>query len=161
MGSELFDVLDISTTPHRPHQLALQLSKTYKRAVLLFCDDEEAAGGHVLFVDGELSSREIIDGRGYTPLRRTLNQEQQIEELDPSDWVWPFIGDAVEKGAKPIVGTGIRDDDTIEQLMADAGSLYQEDYSRPAAPPPPTAQVRPRRERLSKLFGKIRSKIGS
>ena len=76
MGSELFDVLDISTTPHRPHQLALQLSKTYKRAVLLFCDDEEAAGGHVLFVDGELSSREIIDGRGYTPLRRTLNQEQ-------------------------------------------------------------------------------------
>ena len=160
-GCVLFDELELPLSPQGAHHIAIELSKIYKKSVIIFCDDEEAAGGHVLFEEGAIKSREIIDGRGYTPVRRTLTEQAQIEELDPSDWVWPFIGDAIEQGAKTVVGIGIRDDDAIEKLMEDAGSLFQEDYSRKPPTPTPTTQVRPRRERLSKLFGKIRSKIGS
>ena len=83
-----------------------------------------------------------------------------LENLDSSDWVWPLIGDALEQGARAIVGLGIRDDDDIERLIEAAGSMAVEEFKRPSAQQSaPEAQVRGRSERVGRLLGRIRRRL--
>ena len=158
-GSPLLDQLEIPASG--PVLTILQqTSSEYGRAVLLFCDDETGAGGHVLFEKGVLQSRRIIDGRAYTPVERTQTEEIPLENLDSSDWVWPLIGDALEQGARAVVGLGIRDDDDIERLIEAAGSMAVEEFKRPSAQQnAPEAQVRGRSERVGQLLGRIRRRL--
>ena len=158
-GSPLFDQLDL---PAKDPVVALlqETSSEYGKAVLLFCDDETGAGGHVLFEKGVLQSRRIIDGRAYTPVERDAKAEVPLENLDSSEWVWPLIGDALEQGARSVVGMGIRDDDDIEALIEAAGSMAVEEFKRPSSQQSaPEAQVRGRSERVGRLLGRIRRRL--
>ena len=158
-GSVLFDQLEV---PEDDGVVLLlkEVSVAHGKAVLLFCDDETGAGGHVLFEKGALHSRRIIDGRAYTPVERSADSEQPINQLDNSDWVWPLIADALEQGARSIVGMGIRDDDDIESLIEAAGSMAVEEFTRPSAQQSmPEAQLRGRSERVGRLLGRIRRRL--
>ena len=76
------------------------------------------------------------------------------------DWVWPLIADALEQGARSIVGMGIRDDDDIESLIEAAGSMAVEEFTRPSAQQSmPEAQLRGRSERVGRLLGRIRRRL--
>jgi hypothetical protein len=157
-GSPLFDQLETPESEDAAFALASSLSAKHGRTVLLFCDDELGAGGHVCFEEGEMVSRDIVDGRAYTPVRRGLHKEEVLENLDPSEWVWPLIAEALNKGAKGTVGTGIRDDDDIESLMREAGSLAQESFAPPSSGPP-ESQVRGRGDRLNRLLKRVQRKL--
>lgn len=158
-GSVLFDQLEIPSEDPLVSLLE-DISQEQGKAVLLFCDDETGAGGHVLYDQGKLSSRRIIDGRAYTPVERSIDSETVLDELDSSDWVWPLIGDALEQGARAVVGLGVRDDDDVESLIEAAGSMAIEEFTRPSAQQPaPEAQVRGRSERVGRLLGRIRRRL--
>ncbi|MCB9765711.1 MAG: hypothetical protein H6739_38410 [Alphaproteobacteria bacterium] len=119
--------------------LGLSLSGAHGAALFLYYDDEQGVGGHALFQDGVLVSRAVVDGRWDEPVRRTLEGESVIPDVDPSHWVWPLIADAVEAGARPLFGPGVRTDDDIEALIkaAKAGPIEA------AGPRPPTAEADP------------------
>ena len=158
-GSVLFDQLEIPSEDPLVSLLE-DISQEQGKAVLLFCDDETGAGGHVFYEQGKLSSRRIIDGRAYTPVERSIDSETVLDELDSSDWVWPLIGDALEQGARAVVGLGVRDDDDVESLIEAAGSMAIEEFTRPSAQQPaPEAQVRGRSERVGRLLGRIRRRL--
>ena len=158
-GSAFFDQLELPSPSDPVRQLLEGLSKTHGKAVLLFCDDEQGAGGHVLFENGEMHSRDVVDGRAYTPVRRTEQEELVLENLDSSEWVWPLISAALEQGARGIVGLGIRDDDDIEALIEAAGSMAEEHYTPPSRQSAPEAQIRGRGDRVGRLFQRIKKKI--
>jgi hypothetical protein len=122
------------------------LSRAHGQAVYLFYDEVNAAGGHARFEGGRLVSRLFYDARGSAPVRRTLDREEVLTGLDPSDWVWVPGADAVEAGATPLFGTGIRDNYTIAALVEAAAATPLEPPAKAtppkAAPPPPSTGIR-------------------
>jgi hypothetical protein len=114
--------------------------------VYLFYDEVNAAGGHARFEGGRLVSRLFYDARGSAPVRRTLDKEEVLTGLDPSDWVWVPGADAVEAGATPLFGPGIRDNYTIAALVEAAAATPLEPPAKAtppkAAPPPPSTGIR-------------------
>jgi len=160
-GCSLFDSTQDPHAEDLVHRIIQELSTIHGKAILLFCDDERGAGGHVLFEKGQLTARDVVDGRGYTPVRRDLQNENILENLDSSDWVWPLIADALESGSKSFVGVGIQDDDDIEALIIEAGSLAPEDYTPPGRSSSTSAQsqVRGRGERVGRLLSGLRKRL--
>ncbi len=130
------------------------LSAAHGLAVYLFYDEELGAGGHAIFRDGTLESRRIVDGRDLDPVVRDLEEETPVVDLDPSEWIWPLVGDLVEAGAKVVVGPGIRTDDDIEALINEAGGEVAKVEPQVATP---SSQVRPQDpQRSSRLLGLLR-----
>ena len=140
--------------------LGCALSSAHKEAVYLFYDEERGAGGHALFKKGALVSRRVVDGRGFDPLMRELSEESPLEDLDPSEWIWPLAAQLVEEGAKGVLGSGVCNDDDIASLIEEAGGIEIR-----AGPPPavePVSQVRARDPmragRLRGLLSRIRNR---
>ena len=86
-------------------------------AVYLHYDEERGAGGHALFQDGALVSRRVYDGRQYQPVVRDLRGEQPLRVSDEEAWIWADIAAAVEQGATPVLGAGVRTDDDLASLI--------------------------------------------
>ncbi len=123
--------------------LGAGLSRLATHAVYLFYDEERGAGGHARFQDGRLVSRVAFDGRGFTEVVRDLDGERVVDDLDPSDWLWPLIGEAVEDGARPVLGPGIRTDDDLEAVIRAAGSEPIVQAPPPVTQPQASPQMRP------------------
>lgn len=98
--------------------LGRKLSAEGGAAVFLFHDEERGAGGFARFEDGRLTDRRVIDGRGYRPVVRDLAGEHPLQVDDEEAWLWEEIGDAVEQGAGPLLGPGVRTDDDIAEIIA-------------------------------------------
>jgi hypothetical protein len=127
--------------------LGIGLSSLQGEAIYLRYDEEQGMGGAVRFLDGTLVARTCIDGRPTQPVRRELGRTVDLVGLDPSDWIWELAGDAVEAAATPIVGPGIRDDNTLEALIALGSPAPQATGGPTAGPANPAAPPR-RREKL-------------
>jgi hypothetical protein len=161
-GLLLLDQQDLPAADEVERVLGETLSARHGQAVYLFYDEVNAAGGHARFEQGQLVSRLMYDGRGNVPVRRTLDAEEALSGLDPSDWVWVPGANAVEAGAAPILGPGIRDDDDINKLIEAAASVAIEPPTR-AAPgvktgAKPSGVGAP--ERPSRLRGLVRKLLG-
>lgn len=130
VGLRLFEVgglllIDSVATPAAEElemQLDTALSRRAGEAVFLLYDDEAGVGGHARFSSGRLASRRVIDGRANRPVVRDLGGERPLENVDASDWVWAPIAEAVEAGATPVFGPGVRSDDDIEALIRGANA---------------------------------------
>jgi hypothetical protein len=114
--------------------LGARLSRAYGLALFAHYDDERGAGGHALFRDGALVSRAVIDGRLDRPVRRGLGAEEPLTHVDPSDWVWPHIAEAVELGTTALFGPGVRTDDDLAALIQAAGAVAVTAAPKAAAP---------------------------
>ena len=124
-------------------RLGAALSKGAGEAVYLLYDDEAGVGGHARFSGGRLVSRKVIDGRANRPVVRDLDGERPLENVDPSDWVWAPIAEAVDAGATPIFGAGVRTDDDIESLIAGANSAPLDLSAAPKAAAPKAQEAKP------------------
>ena len=134
--------------------LARSLSRGGGAALFVHYDEERGAGGHALFRNGRLAGRRFYDGRGLGPQLRDLDGEHEIAEPDDGDWLWDLIGDAVEEGATPVVGPGVRTDDDLEALiLAAAAEPLDLTLSTPAPEPAPP---RPRRGVRARLKGLLK-----
>ena len=140
--------------------LGRALSAAHGEAVYLFYDEERGAGGHALFKNGELVSRRIVDGRDFDPLLRDLSEERSLDDLDPSEWIWPLAAQLVQEGAEGVLGPGVCNDDDIAKVITEAGGVVVR-----AGPPPavePSSQVRARDPmragRLRGLLSRIRDR---
>jgi len=129
--------------------LATALSAGGGAALYLHYDEERGAGGHALWRNGRLASRRYYDGRGFGPVLRDLDGEHEIAEPEEGDWIWDLIGDAIEEGATPILGPGVRTDDDLEAVIRAAAA---EPLSL-TEPPPAPAPERPRRGVRGRLKG--------
>jgi hypothetical protein len=123
--------------------LGAGLSRHAGHAVYLFYDEERGAGGHARFQDGRLVSRVVFDGRDFSEVVRDLVGERPVTDLDPSDWLWPLIGESVEAGARPVFGPGVRTDDDLAAVIAAANNAPLP--PRPVQPQSPQSapQMRP------------------
>lgn len=165
-GLLLLDQQELPAADEVERVLGETLSARHGHAVYLFYDEVNAAGGHARFEQGQLVSRLMYDGRGNVPVRRTLEREEALSGLDPSDWVWVPSADAVEAGARPILGPGVRDDDDIDALIVAAASVAIEPPARAtpsAAAPASTSSGKAdapteRPSRLRGLFRKLRGR---
>jgi hypothetical protein len=139
--------------PPAPDDVEVALGATLSAdgAVALYVhyDEERGAGGHALFRNGRLASRRFYDGRGFGPVLRDLDGEHDIAEPDEGDWIWDLIGDAVEEGAAPVVGPGVRTDDDLEALIRAAAATPLD----LTAPPPAPERPAPRRGVRARLKG--------
>jgi hypothetical protein len=142
-GLLLMDQASVPDSRELEVHLGTGLSRLATHAVYLFYDEERGAGGHARFQDGRLVSRVAFDGRGFSEVVRDLNGERPIEDLDPSDWLWPLIGEAVEDGARPVLGAGVRTDDDLEAVIRAAGSEAIEREPTPVIQPQASPQMRP------------------
>lgn len=130
-------------------------------AVYLHFDEERGAGGYARFEDGRLVARRVCDGRDYQPVLRDLAGERPMSIHDPEAWIWGDISDAVEQGATPILGPGVRTDDDIAAVISatplttlhpPAGRSWR---PAPADTPPP-----PRSGRLRGLLRRLSGQPG-
>lgn len=137
--------------------LGRALSAAHGLALFVCYDDEGGVGGHALFRDGVLVSREAVDGRADRPVRRTLDGEAPIPEVDPSDWVWPLVGDAVEAGTRALFGHGVRTDDDIAALIRNAAAEVAFLPRPDATSSEPAPRVR-KRDRLRGLVKQLVSR---
>ena len=78
-------------------------------------------------------SRAVIDGRLDRPVRRGLGAEEPLANVDPSDWVWPHIAEAVEAGTTALFGPGVRTDDDLAAIIQAAAAAPVTDTPRAAA----------------------------
>lgn len=116
-GLALLEQLDLCDGDEPEVLLGEELSKLHDRAVFVLYDEETAYGGFSLFEGGRLTDRKAVDARWDAPVRRTLIQEDVLDDLDPSDWIWPMLGDFVEEATGALGLEGIRTDDDIEALI--------------------------------------------
>lgn len=168
-GLLLFDGAAVPGPEEVEMKLAEALSRQAGTAVYLRYDDESAVGGHARFEGGRLVSRVAIDGRESRPVLRDLQGERVLENVDASDWVWTPIAEAVEAGAKPIFGEGIRSDEDIETLIHTAAATpiaLRAAPSPQAARPAPQPAPRPAAEEPAGaqeggggLFGRLARKV--
>lgn len=121
-GLLLIDAVGAPGPDELEMRLGAALSAGGGEAVYLLYDDEGGVGGHARFSGGRLVSRSVIDGRANRPVVRDLEGERPLQDVDPSDWVWAPIAAAVEAGATPIFGAGVRTDDDIEALIQGAAA---------------------------------------
>ncbi len=145
-GLLLFDGVEVPGPDELEMRLGTGLSRQAGSAVYLRYDDESAVGGHALFEAGRLVSRAAVDGRESRPVLRHLSGERVLEAMDASDWVWTPISEAVEAGARPLFGDGVRSDDDIAALIDAAGAKPISLQGRPAAGPQASPQASPRPE---------------
>lgn len=163
-GLLLFDSEGLPADDEPEMRLGAALSRLAGQAVYLRYDDESAVGGHARFEGGRLVSRAAIDGRESRPVLRDLSGQRVLEGVDASDWVWTPIGDAVEAGATPLVGPGLRSDDDIEALISGANAtpivIGAAGAPRPApqAAPRPTPQAAPHTG--GGLLGRLAKRVG-
>ncbi len=154
--------------PPGPEELEMwlgeRLSRAYGLALFAHYDDERGAGGHALFRDGALVSRAVIDGRLDRPVRRGLGAEEPLAKVDPSDWVWPHIAEAVEAGTTALFGPGVRTDDDLAAIIQAAAAAPVNDAPKaaaaPAAPPPEAAPTSGGARRRDKLKGALKGLLG-
>ena len=150
VGFALLEELDPQDGEEPEVLLGEELSKLHHRVVYLLYDEERGFGGFSLFEAGRLNDRKAVDGRWDVPVRRSLVQEDVLDDLDPSDWVWPLLGDVIEEGASTLGLEGLRNDDDIEQLIAAAGARPHEVGERRAQ----SEESRPRKR--DRLLGALR-----
>jgi len=101
--------------------LSAQLSSQFPVVVATY-EDEVMAGGGARFENGALVYRMCVDGQQAIPTCRTLEGTHPIEDLDPSDWIWPHASAALT-GAFPVgFHNPPQDDDALEQLILGAGA---------------------------------------
>jgi hypothetical protein len=142
-GLRVLDEGEMPDSDEAEVALAAALSAGGGAAVYVHYDEERGAGGHALWRNGELASRRYYDGRGFGPVLRDLEGEHEIAEPDEGDWIWDLIGDAVEEGATPVLGPGVRTDDDLEAVIQ-AGGAEPLDLTAPPPPPPPATADRRR-----------------
>lgn len=142
-GLLLMDQEQVPDSRELEVHLGAGLSRLASHAVYLFCDEERGAGGHARFRDGRLVSRVVFDGRGFSEVVRDLDGERPVTDLDPSDWLWPLIAEAVEDGARPIFGPGVRNDDHLEAIIEAAGGVALHPHAKPLHQPQSAPQIRP------------------
>lgn len=125
LALRLFEVgglltLDRATVPPED-DLEMHLGRALSAhgvAVFLHFDEERGAGGHARFEAGRLASRRVIDGRDYQPVERDLGGERPMIVADQEAWIWGDISDALEAGAAPVLGPGVRTDDDLAAIIA-------------------------------------------
>jgi len=122
--------------------LGRTLSAAHGTALLLQYDDETGWGGSARFEGGALVARDAVDGREMDAVRRDLDGELVLDNLDSSDWVWPHLADAVASGAAVMFGAGIRTDDDIATLIAGASALAEPAAETVPHDPAATPQMR-------------------
>lgn len=138
-----------------------RLLSTGRQAVFLHYDEERGGGGHARFEDGELTSRLVYDGRAFQPVRRDLAGEQPLAADDDEDWIWGDIAAAVEAGAGPVLGEGVRTDDDLAAVIAGVQQVRLEapaDLGTTTARRQPAPGPRPRRRRLRSLIRRLSSR---
>lgn len=172
-GLLLIDSVGAPSDDELEMQLGAALSRRSGEAVFLLYDDEAGVGGHARFSSGRLASRRVVDGRGNRPVVRDLAGERPLEGLDASDWVWTPIAEAVESGASPLFGPGVRTDDEIATLIQNAnaqpiklGAARAPSASRPEAAARPEPAARPAGPRADEggsarggLLGRLARKV--
>ena len=158
-GLLLMDKVEVPDPQELEMHLGATLSRMATHAVYLFCDEERGAGGHARFQDGRLVSRVVFDGREFTPVLRDLDGERPIEELDPSDWIWPLIAEALETGAQPVFGSGVRTDDDLEALIRMAGGEPVTPEADPVLQPQSAPQMRPQDPTLRRVLRGFAKKL--
>ncbi|MCK6501889.1 hypothetical protein L6R53_00550 [Myxococcota bacterium] len=94
-----------------------QLSRD-RAVVFLHFDEERGAGGYARFEGGRLVARRVVDGRDYQPVARDLGGERPLPVADEEAWIWADISDALEEGAAPVLGPGVRTDDDLAAIIA-------------------------------------------
>ncbi len=158
-GLLLMDEVELPGSQELEMHLGAALSSLATHAVYLFYDEERGAGGHARFQDGRIVSRAVFDGREFTPVARDLDGERPIEELDPSDWIWPLIAEALETGARPIFGPGVRTDDDLEELIRRAGGEPVTREAEPVHQPQSAPQMRPQDPALRRVLRGFKKRI--
>jgi hypothetical protein len=133
--------------------LGRALSASGGRAVFAFYDEEQAAGGAAVFVDGQRVSRCCFDARDTAPVRRDDSGTTRLQDLDPSDWIWVPASDTIEAALRPLVGPGVRTDDELEALIEAAAA---EPISLAAPSPAPEPAGASRERKRDKLKGVLR-----
>ncbi|MCB9745075.1 MAG: hypothetical protein H6740_20975 [Alphaproteobacteria bacterium] len=160
-GLLLIDRTELPGADELEAYLGMQLSGAHGQALFLHYDDEQGVGGHALYEDGVLVSRQAVDGRWDEPIFRDLDGERVLDDVDPSHWVWPRIADAVEAGARRLFGEGVRSDDDIEALIkAAAATPVPVSPARPEAPPREEAPPPKRRRKRDTLLGLAKGLLG-
>jgi hypothetical protein len=133
--------------------LGQALSAGGGRAVFAFYDEEQAAGGAAVFVDGQRVSRCCFDARDTAPVRRDDEGTTRLRDLDASDWIWVPASDTIEAALEPVVGPGVRTDDELEALIEGAEARP---ISLVAPSPAPSAPEAPRERKRDRLKGALR-----
>ena len=157
-GLLLLDRLELPGDDEPEMHLGRSLAGQFGQAVYVHYDEEVGYGGSAVFERGVLVDRNAVDGRWDEPVRRTLGEEEVLEDLDESDWVWPLLGDAVEVGASVVLGPGVRTDDDIEAVLKAADPQPVVAEAPEVASPPPVEDARPRKR--DRLFGALKGLLG-
>jgi hypothetical protein len=157
-GLRLMDDDDIPSQTDLEMILGSHLSKHFP-VIFGFYEDETMAGGGARFESGALVYRVCVDGREAEPVRRSRSITKPIEDLDPSDWIWPHATEALNNAfGDGFTPTPSNDDDLEKMILAaDAEPLSLADLSpssatsatsATSAPSPPSAPTARRRDRL-------------
>lgn len=153
-GLLLLDRLPLPGDDEPEMHLGRSLAGQFGQAVFVHYDEEVGYGGSAVFERGMLIDRNGVDGRWDEPLVRTLNEEHVLTDLDPSDWIWPRLGDAVETGASVVLGPGVRNDDDIEKIIAATDPQVHEPADD--APTTPEAPEPERTRKRDRVFGALK-----
>lgn len=155
-GVRLIEELDVPGPDDVEVYLGRALSRLAGVAVYLLFEDEAGYGGHALFRDGALVSRQVVDGNGRDPVQRDLEREWEVE-VDESHWVYPLMGDLLEAGGRAVWGDGVRSDHDLAPLIeaAAARPVEPEAPERSAESPPEQPEKTGRRGRLRGLVRRL------
>lgn len=126
-------------------------------AVFLRFEEQLGAGGFARFRDGALVDRRFIDGRPYQPVIRDRLGERPLHVEDEEAWIWAEISDAVEEGARSVLGDGIRSDRELAPIIAglEMTTLSIDLPPPPGSPPgPPPPARRGLRALVRRLAGR-------
>lgn len=159
-GLLLLESAELPGPDELERSLGQQLSAGGGLAVYLHYDEERGAGGHALFRDGRLVSRLVYDGKEYQPVVRDLDGERPLQVEDEEAWIWEDIARAVEQGAAPLFGPGLRTDDDLAALIQAAGAEPVDippDLAEQPAEPPPAPDSPSLRGLLRRIAGRERS----
>lgn len=157
-GLALLEELDLKGGDEPEVHLGERLSRDHDKAVFVLYDEETAYGGFSVFHAGRLVDRKAIDARWDVPVRRTLIQEDVLDDLDASDWIWPMLGDFIEEATGLIGLEGVRTDDDIEKLIEGSSP---ESHAVGAAAPAPEAPEKNRPRKRDRLFGALKGLLKS
>jgi hypothetical protein len=156
-GFAMLDDAELPPAEDLEMVMGARLSARFGEVVFLAHDDEHGWGGYARFVDGKLTARRVVDGRGSRPVRREGNVESPLTGIDESEWVWPVLAQLVAEGAESILGEGVSTDDDIEARVVAAAvkPIPTPDTHRSAAP---EASPSLARRALRRFMGKRRKR---
>ncbi len=122
-----------------------RLSSAHGDAVFLLYEEETAFGGYTWFHAGRLEERKAVDGRWGEVVSRGLREEHVVEDIDPSEWVWPLLAELIDEGSQLILGApGLRTDDDIAALILSTEPKVCARDAAPAAQPAEPTEGRKR-----------------